>query len=453
MFEYDVIAVGCGPAGLMAGIELKKRGFSVAGIDMKVRLDKNYRAAAGFLFDEQDFNNEYIRNEPRGDTTLLTFTKAGFTFLYPGKTRPVHQSHLISNGGKIYTVTARNKPFMHTMDPTLWLKGLYDEAQRAGVVFHTRTMVINAREIPGGMEIEVRQDGRGKEKMTCRKLIAADGLSSRIAKRLGANRDRPLMDNAPTVEYHMDNVQTPFAEGDIGIFGKENLGMDGYIVMVPGVNGEKEYRIETAVHGPALNNYYAIDYFTRKSRFAHWFKNARMLSKHAALMQMYPAMKVPHTGNVIFLGDAAAMAESLYPGATASGYMGAAAVAKELAGEKGFAQYTEWWNNSALEMTNDLQKMAEYAKRFLFNSWMGAEVMDRLFELAEKNPLTVDEFNGSPYDFARSVIEHLQSLPGIHRDWHQRLEGLKQASMHEFIGVIEKLKEGNLDIDYSKLQS
>ncbi|MEI6128363.1 MAG: hypothetical protein WCQ99_17605, partial [Pseudomonadota bacterium] len=68
-------------------------------------------------------------------------------------------------------------------------------------------------------------------------------------------------------------------------------------------------------------------------------------------------------------------------------------------------------------------------------------------------PLTVDSFNGSPYDFARSVIEHLQSLPGIHRDWHQRLEGLKQATMHEFIGVIEKLKEGNRNIDYSKFQS
>ncbi len=110
MFDYDVITVGCGPAGLMAGIELKRRGISVAGIDMKVRLDKNYRAAAGFLFDEQDFNNEHIRNEPRGDATLFTFTRAGFTFLYPGKTRPIYQSHLISNGGKVYTVTTRKKP-------------------------------------------------------------------------------------------------------------------------------------------------------------------------------------------------------------------------------------------------------------------------------------------------------------------------------------------------------
>ncbi len=451
MFDYDVISVGCGPAGIMACIELKKKGFRVAGIDIKVRLDKNYRAAAGFLFDEQDFNNEYIQNQPCGDFTKFTFTKAGFDITYPGKTRPIYQSHLISNGGNIYTITTRSKPFMHTMDPTVWLKGLYDEANRVGVSFYTRTMALNAKHINGGVEIYVRQGRKKTEKITCKKLIAADGLSSRIAKRLGMNRDRPLLDRAPTVEYHMKNVETPFDDGDIGIFGKDNLGMDGYIVMVPGVNNKKEYRIETAVHGPAINNYYAIEYFTRRSRFSKWFKKASMLSKHAALMEMYPAMKVPFKGNTIFLGDAAAMAESLYPGATVSGYMGALAIEQELAGENGFERYTKWWNESSLEMTNNAQKMAEYAKRFLFNAWMGADVMDRLFEKAEKKPLTVDKFHGNPYDFARSVIEHLQSLPSIPKEWHEKLEELKKASLQDFIHVIEKIKIRNSGIDYKTI--
>jgi len=451
MFDYDVIAVGCGPAGLMACIELKRRGMNVAGIDMKVRLDRNYRAAAGFLFDEQDFNGEYIRNEPRGDTTLLRFTHAGFSFEYPGTMRAIYKTHLISNAGNSYTVTCRKKPFMHIMDPTTWLKGLYQEALGLEVPFHTQTMVINARTIAGGMEIDVRQPGRRKSSMTCRKLIAADGLSSRIAQCLCMNRDRPLMDSAPTVEYHMDNVDTPFDDGDIGIFGRANLGMDGFIIMVPGVSSEKEYRIETAVHGPAINNFYAIEYLTKKSKFSHWFKNATMLSKHSALMQMFPAMKIPHKGDTIFLGDAAAMAESLYPGATACGYMGAVAIEKELSGERGFEEYTEWWNTRAFEMTNDLQKMAEYAKRFLFNVWMGPEVMDRLFELAQKKPLVVDEFSGNPYGFARSIIEHLQSLPGIQDEWKQRLEGLKHATLTDFIGLIEQIKENNSRIDTNKI--
>lgn len=436
MFDYDVIVVGCGPAGLMACGELKRRGIDVAGIDVKVQLDKVYRAAAGFFFDEQDFNGDYIRNESQGNKTLLTWEKNGFSYLYPGKTIPIYSSHLVSNGGKIYTITCRKKPFMHNFDPSTWVKGLYDEAVKAGVTFHPKTMLLNTREIAGGMEIEIRRDGRRSGMMTCRKLVACDGLSSRIAKSLGMNKERPLMGRGPTVEYHMENVETPFDEGDVGIFGKDNLGTDGYIVMVPGVNRHKSYRIETIITGQAIKNFHAIEFLTKKSRFSHWFKNARILSKHAALMEMYPAMKVPYKGNTIFVGDSAAMAESLYAGATMCGYRGAVAVEKELSGEKGFDEYMDWWNNRAFEMTNDLQKMAEYVKRFLFDPWMGPDVMDRLFELAEKTPFIVDEFNGNPYGFARSVIDHLQTLPGIKPEWRDRLEGLKLSTLKDFIGVM-----------------
>ena len=63
----------------------------------------------------------------------------------------------------------------------------------------------------------------------------------------------------------------------------------------------------------------------------------------------------------------------------------------------------------------------------------------------------VDRFNGNPYDFARSIIEHLQSLPGIQDEWKQRLEGLKHATLTDFIGLIEQIKENNSRIDTSKI--
>ena len=432
MFDHDVIVVGCGPAGLMAAGELKRKGFDVGAIDIKVRLDKVYRAAAGFFFAGQEFNGDYIRCEPRGDTTLLTWTKSGFSCLYPGKITPIHKSHLVSNSGSIYTMTAIKKPFMYNFNPSTWVKGLYDEALKLGVSFYPKTMLLKAWEIPGGMAIETRFEGRRISTMTCRKLVACDGLSSRTAKSLDMNRNRPLMGRGPTVEYHMDNVETPFDEGDVGLFGKDNLGMDGYVCMVPASEGPGSYRIETIVGGgPASKNYIAMEYLINNSRIAHWFKNARVLSRHAATMELYPAMKRPYTGNAIFLGDAAAVAESLYAGATMCGYKGAVAVCQELSGKNGFKHYTDWWNHKAFEMTNDPQKHAEYIKRFFLQRYLDPEALERIFELARENPLIVDEFNGNPYGFAKTIVNHMLSLSGLKPEWRRNLESMKVATLQD----------------------
>jgi len=61
MVDYDVIVVGCGPAGLMAVAELKEKGVNVLGVDKKPRLDKNVRSASGFFIDDQEMNGEYIK--------------------------------------------------------------------------------------------------------------------------------------------------------------------------------------------------------------------------------------------------------------------------------------------------------------------------------------------------------------------------------------------------------
>ena len=50
MTDYDVIVVGCGPAGLMASGELAKRNIKVLGVDKKPILDQNFRSASGFCF-------------------------------------------------------------------------------------------------------------------------------------------------------------------------------------------------------------------------------------------------------------------------------------------------------------------------------------------------------------------------------------------------------------------
>ena len=61
MTDYDVIVIGCGPAGMTSCGELAKKGFKVLGIDKKPLLDINIRTASGYCFLDQPFNDEIIK--------------------------------------------------------------------------------------------------------------------------------------------------------------------------------------------------------------------------------------------------------------------------------------------------------------------------------------------------------------------------------------------------------
>ena len=50
MADYDVIVIGCGPAGMMACGELAKRGVKVLGIDKKPQAGHQYPYGIGLLF-------------------------------------------------------------------------------------------------------------------------------------------------------------------------------------------------------------------------------------------------------------------------------------------------------------------------------------------------------------------------------------------------------------------
>jgi len=437
MFDYDVIVVGCGPTGLMATSELKAREVNVLGIDMKTRLDKNFRSASGFFFDDQEFNGECIRLEPKGDKTRIHYEKCGFSLDYPAPMEAIHNSYMVSNSGKNYQITSRNKPLYHIFNPTTWLSARYHNAKELGASFLTRTLVIKTKEIPGGVEVIFRKDGR-KGKLTCKKLIASDGLQSRITRELGFNRNRGVIGIGPTIEYEMVGVECPLPRGDLFIFGEKNLGQKtGQIFMVPSPRGKDAYRIETATTPPAIKNYQVIEYFTKESSLAWWFKKASVVEKSGAVVELFTPIKVPHRGNIILVGDTAAFGEVLYQGATMCGYMAAVAVEKELRGHKGFDEYTQWWN-STFEWNIDPKKMSEYSKRFLFTRYMGADTMDYLFDIAAKQPLIADDARANVYDFAKTVIDHLLSFPEVRPDVAKKLRFMREADIGLMVAELAK---------------
>jgi len=437
MCDYDVIVVGCGPAGLMATKELASRGIKVLGVDKKLRLDVNIRSASGFFFANQELNGEYIRLEPLKNKTRIHYTKCGFSIEYSAPMEGIHHSYMISNSGRKFKTTSLKVPLFNIFEPTRWLSDRYGDAKKDGASFMTNTLAIRARNIDGGVEVTLRKQGK-TSKIGCRKLIASDGVQSRIVRNLGQNRKRMYFATGPIIEYEITNIDHGLDRGDIIIFGERNMGRAGGLFVIPSPRGKKAYRLETMSMLPGSNAYKMIEFFIKEGPFAHWFKRAKIVEKTGAIVELFTPIKVPYQGNIILVGDAASFAECLYQGATMCGYMAALAVEKELKGKKGFEEYTKWWN-STFEWNINPRRMADYAKKTMFYAFFGSEVVDYLFDLSLEKPPVADSMQVNPYNFANLVLDYyLSNFPNMRKDVLEKLKAFRDGDMGSWVEVMEE---------------
>lgn len=439
MFDYDVIVAGCGPAGLTATAGLTEKGVKVLGIDKKLHLDENIRSASGFCIDGQMMNGEYVQLEPLNGKTKINFTKCGFSFEYSLPMEGIHNTHIISPSGSHFQATARKKPLYHLFNPSTWLSDLHKRAHKVKASFLTGTTIIRTKEMDGGVELIIRSKGKTSRK-TCRKLIASDGLSSRIARTLGFNRDRICFGKGPTIEYEFTHVDCPLDRGDIYATGEKNIGGPGGIIAIPSYRGKGAYRFETMSALPGKTAYNIIEFFTKKSPFAGWFDNAKIVEKSGAIVEIFTPIKKPYRGNILLVGDAAAFAECLYQGATACGHMAGQSMLKELEGKNGFQDYTEWWMSS-FEWNTEPRRMADYVKRTLFLRFFTQEEIDFLFDLAKKHPAVVDQMDAGVFDYTSELMNYFSGLPGVPDNLKQKMQMIKEADMAKIATVISKRQD------------
>jgi flavin-dependent dehydrogenase len=439
MAHYDVIVAGCGPAGLKAATDLKKAGVKVLGIDKKIDLAKNFRSASGYFITDQEMNGEYISLEQAGKNTKIHYKKCGFTIDYTGHLEPIHHTHIVSHSQRHLQITSTKNPLFNLFNPTRWLSDRYTEAQKEGVPFLTSTLVLKVKELPKGVEVTIRKNG-STGTLTCDKLIASDGLQSRIAHNLGFNRGRAMFGKGCTVEYEMDNLDVPYDRGDIFIFGEKNIGLSAAVIMIPSMRSNKSWRIETLSPIPAEMATRIIEFMIHDGALAQWFKNGQIVEKTGAIVGIAAPIKVPFKGNVLLVSDAAAFAETLYQGATMCGYMAARAMVEELAGKDGFAGYTRWWNSTFEWNTNPL-RMADYTKRSLIFRFITPEELDLLFDLGAQQPLVAETLEANPYDYTNGLVDYFLTLPGLPQPLIEKLKIMRTADMSTWASLVSKAKE------------
>jgi flavin-dependent dehydrogenase len=358
-----------------------------------------------FLVNMDSFYNEcmYFSREKK----KWIFPVNNFSVNYTGVYREFYACHFVAPNAKDrieigdYEANQSGSGVAAVVfDKGALLEGLFEEGQQAGVDFFLERNVVDVRKIPEGVEVRT-SDG---EKFLGTFCIAADGINSLIARRLGLNRERVCLFTSGSISYYITGVQFDRSEmicmGNCYDYG--GLG-PVHFSMLPSVYRNDEYWLY-------IGGQEKLDFFSKKSNFSKWFQNVEVTHKRCAVIGAWSPAKEPFKDNVIFVGDSVWFAEAENTGALLSGHKAANAVCQALhvgkANREGVMDYITWWKRNWPE-THDYQAFLCYAVFFRLFSEEEHNYLHKI--ISQKLPWSLNPFNLYG-NIMRGIQPHLQQI-------------------------------------------
>ncbi|MBR0484162.1 MAG: FAD-dependent monooxygenase [Oscillospiraceae bacterium] len=334
---FNVVIVGAGPAGLISALELSKAGCHVAVIEKIKDVREVRRACSQQLILDEEYEGDIVTVNESG----FYFKNADFTVPYKGDLIPLYDKYYHSPKNHCLHFARDNgkTPFSYKFQKTDLLGGMYDLCEASGVTFFMHTRASKISDSDAGAEVTILHKDRTSETLFCKKLILAEGVNANLANRLGMNSKRFYMAASPVVKQVYRGV-TGIAPNSWNLYYGKAYYSNSPVIIGPGFDGTVEV---TATGGTHVRPLEVLSNFTTKSPMAEFFANAQLVDAYGCCLKARMPMSEPCKGNVIVLGDAAAMIETEVQGAFLCGYYGAHAVIRELQGEDGWNDYTKWW--------------------------------------------------------------------------------------------------------------
>jgi len=422
--DYDLIVIGAGPAGLMASWKAAEKGLKVLVVEKKNKVDEVVRTTGSIFGNLITLNGERLSLRRDARRARIFFQNSRFSLDYTGEQVDLYDFLSFSNSGHCLHTFRKDRPRAYVFEVNVLLRNLMNSAQEAGVIFITGAIGMTAENTSQGAKVLVKEKDKSRW-VEGQRVIAADGLNSRLAEAIGLNKKRELYVRG------FDDIECPYPRATMNFGGKDNIGEGGGVVYVyPSAKSEKAYSFMTASQfprkGPDI-----LEFFTTKSRYSHWFKRAQIISQSAAIVTLWEPLEEPYLGHVLFIGDTLAFGEALVMGAIRCGYHAAEAVHKELGGEHGFEEYKEFWGSN-FEWVRNPQRRADYVKNTLLYGYLTEEELDFMYTQAEEKGPMEQVGETSPYEAIDRLVHSFLAMPQVKDELRSKLELIVKAD----IGII-----------------
>lgn len=389
---FDLIVIGAGPTGLMAAKVAGENGVRVALIEKKQAIPEMKRACGEVINVNEYSWGDYINFNARDG--LLNFPVSGISVRYAGPHRNVYGMQTYSPGGAPIIMGDVREGRKRgdrarrgiAIDKSELLRGLLDEVRKHQVTVITGAF-IHRYEKKG--ELVAVGDGRNTYEATF--VIAADGLNSKAAQRLGFNREREFRGTLRCLFRYVTDAEPPASDALMHIMGgKEGPALLGMCC----THRENEYWIAVDDFSYEADLKAGFEKITQRPAFAPWFRKMKILSTAACLGNLYSPIAEPFRDNVLLAGDAAFSPQISINGGIICGWKVANAVVLALLegrrDREGVENYLSWWKKDIVER----------------HSLVGGNFMDSLddgeadylFGLFKKTlPATLDPFTAGKY--------------------------------------------------------
>ena len=416
----DLLVIGGGPAGLMAAYTAAKNGLNVVLVEMKKDITNITRACSAQFVMDEDYEGETLKVE---DGKLI-FTKNGFEVPYKGSLIPIIHNYMVSpKGHRVAFEYEDLHPSALKFDKSELLRGLMELCEKTGVDLRFGQTAMGGSDNGKNITMQIR-GVNGVYDLDAKKLIIAEGVNCRLTKVFGLNEGRRFFGTPLICNYTLEGTHDIPHNSWIQYYGDV---YHPFTEIMVGESSESEDALEFTVGG--INDMKPDMFFEKlrtESPLAPNLKDARVIKKMACGVKSYVSLLKPYKGNVLSIGDSAAHIEVINQGAIMCGYHAGNAIAKEISGENGFEQYTNWWKGAFEFNCDDQLAHLQLYGAINIKRTLADDEIDYVFSLLE-NERQCGNFNQYevPKNFWTAVLKKDDTIRAERPELYDKLMAIR----------------------------